>query len=276
MVKRNVRLGSSSPKWKQQNRGIKVKSNTSGLHIGRYVVLPLVLAAGLFAGGKYVVDYAAALPVFTVRHVSVAGTQYLNREKVIASSGIKTGSGLFDVNLTGVSLKLSKEYAASNFTVFRRLPDTIVIKVKERKPVALIGTDKLIGIDEEGIPLPYVGADLVSTLPIITGIKSVASLSDPKVKARLKTGIKLLETISRDSPSILKRISEVNISTMGIGLIDNGLEIIIGDTDWGKKIPNLEKVITQVTGQLDSVKTVNMSFMRFGDNSDERIIINKK
>ena len=66
------------------------------------------------------------------------------------------------------------------------------------------------------------------------------------------------------------------MSTMGIGLIDNGLEIIIGENDWGKKVPNLEKVISQVTGSLDSVKTVNMSFMRFGSNADERIIINRK
>ena len=117
-----------------------MRSDKSGPHIGRYVILLLFLAAGLFAGGKYVVDYAAALPVFTVRHVSVAGTQYMDRNKVIASSGIKPGSGLFDVNLIGVSLKLSKEYAACNFIVFRRLPDTIVIKVRERKPVALFGT----------------------------------------------------------------------------------------------------------------------------------------
>jgi cell division septal protein FtsQ len=276
MIKRSGRTGSSSPKWKRQSQGLKMKPNTSGRHIGRYFFLLVIIAAGLFFGGKYAVDYAAALPVFTVRHVTVEGTQFMDRAKVIASSGIRPGSGLFNVNLVGVSSKLSKEYAASNFIIYRRLPDTIVIKVHERKPVALLGSDKLIGIDDQGVPLPYVGADMVSTLPIITGIKNSASLSDPLVKARLMTGLRLLETISKDSPSIVKRISELNVSTMGIGLIDNGLEIIIGETDWAEKVPNLEKVITEVTGRLDSVRTVNMSFMRFGDNSDKRVIIKRK
>jgi cell division septal protein FtsQ len=276
MVNRNGRLGSSAPRWKQQSRGIKVRSDTSGPHIGRYIILLGILAAGLLVGGKYAVDYAVALPVFTVRQVIVEGTHFIDRNKVIASSGIKPGCGLFDVNMVNVSIKLSKEYAARDFTIFRRLPDTIVIKVRERKPVALLGTEKMIGVDEEGVPLPHVGAEMVSTLPIITGIKSAASLADPQVKARLITGLKLLATISRDSPSIMKRISEVNVSTMGISLIDNGLEVIIGDTDWAEKVPNLEKVIAQVSGRLDSVKTVNMRFMRFGDSSDERIIINRK
>jgi phosphoribosylaminoimidazolecarboxamide formyltransferase/IMP cyclohydrolase len=176
-------------------------------------------------GGKYAVDYAAALPVFTVRQVVVEGTHYIDRNKIVASTGIKPGCGLFEVNLVAVAIKLKKEYAARDFTVFRRLPDTIIIRVQERKPMDLLGTVMVIGVDEVGFPLSHVGQEMVSTLPIVSGIKSTASLSDSQVKSRLVTGLKLLDAISKDSPEIMKRISDINVSTMGINLLDNGLEV---------------------------------------------------
>jgi cell division septal protein FtsQ len=55
---------------------------------------------------------------------------------------------------------------------------------------------------------------------------------------------------------------------MGISLIDTGLEVIIGESGWTEKLPNLERVIAQVTGRMDSVRAVDM---RFG----EKIFIKK-
>jgi cell division septal protein FtsQ len=275
MIKKNDRLGKSSPRWKQQNRGIKVNSDSPGRHMGRYIILAGILTAGLFVGGKYAVDYAVALPVFSVRQVIVEGTHYIARDKIIASSGIKPGCGLFDVNLVIVAIKLGKEYAARDFTVYRRLPDTIMIRVQERRPVALLGTEKVIGVDEEGVPLPYVGQEMVSTLPFVSGIKNTSSLTDPKVKARVVSGLKLLDAISKNCPGIMKRISDINVSTMGINL-DNGLEVIIGDTDWPEKVRNLEKWIDGVSSRLDSVKTLDLSHMRFDIGSDQRINVIRK
>jgi cell division septal protein FtsQ len=275
MMKRNDRPGRTSARWKEQNRGVKVNSGSGGHHIGRYLILLVIVAACLFAGGKYAVDYAAALPVFTVHKVVVGGARYISRDKIIASSGIKPGCGLFNVNLVNVAIRLNQEYAARDFIVYRRLPDTIVIKVQERKPVALLGTEKVMGVDNEGVPLPYVGQDMVSTLPIVSGIKSAASMSDPQVKARVVSGLKLLDTISKNCPELMKRISDINVSTMGINL-DNGLEVIIGETDWPEKVQNLEKWIDGVTGRLDSVKTLDLSHMRFDENSDQRINVIRK
>ena len=141
--------------------------------------------------------------------------------------------------------------------------------------MALLGTEKVIGVDEEGVPLSHVGQEMVSTLPFVSGIKSTASLTDPQVKARLVSGLKLLDAISKDCPAIMKRISDINVSTMGINL-DNGLEVIIGDTYWQEKVPNLEKWIAEVTGRLDSVKTIDLSHMLFNGSSDQKINVIRK
>ncbi len=240
------------------------------VHLGRYIFLALFL--GLFwAAGKIFFDRVVALPVFTVRQVTVEGAEHLDKGRIVEASDIRLGDNIFQIDLAYASQALKDTFAAEDFTVFRKLPDTIVIRALERKPFALINVGRLVGVDKHGVPLPHIGADMVESLPIVSGIYNVQSLSDSTVNARLLAGLRLLDAISRQAPSVHKRISEINISnasTMGINLIDTGLEIIIGESGWAEKIPNLEQVIGQVTGRMDSVRTVDM---RFG----EKIFIRK-
>ena len=39
-----------------------------------------------------------------------------------------------------------------------------------------------------------------------------------------------------------------------------GLEVIIGDSDWAKKIPVLDKIINEVTRREEAVKAVDIRF----------------
>jgi cell division protein FtsQ len=237
----------------------------------QYVLLPAILGILFWVSISIAWGHVSALPVFTIRQVIIDGAEHLEKEKIIESAGIRIGENLFRANLVSAAVSLRKDYTAEDFTIFRKLPDTVVIRVLERKPVALISVGKLVGVDAEGVPLPHIGADMVESLPIITGVQSLAALSNPAVKKRLNRGLQLLDAISREAPGVQKRISEINISTtstMGISLIDTGLEVIIGESGWTEKLPNLERVIAQVTGRMDSVRAVDM---RFG----EKIFIKK-
>jgi cell division protein FtsQ len=281
MKKRKSGTIKSCPRWKQgqvpsrrrshgvrtSGRGLKVP----GVGIVKFLVMCAVLAAFVWIVGIPVINVTASHPVFNLREVKIEGARYLDSEKLLKTAGIKPGVNIFNVDLAQVSQSLKSAFAAENFTVYRRLPNTIVISVRERKPVALLNMNTLVGVDKDGVPLPHVGADMVGALPIITGIKSISSLSDSTVKARLLTGLRMLNRISKDAPSVYTRISEVDVSNtaeLGISLVDNGLQVIIGDRDWVRKIPNLEKVINEVTWRRSDAKAVDI---RFG----EKIIVRK-
>ena len=202
----------------------------------------------------------------------VEGADYLEPDSIVTAAGVETGGNIFEVAFEPIVMHLNEKFAAENFTVFRRLPDTIAIRVRERKPVALLNMTELVGVDKDGVPLPHVGASMAETLPIITGIKSVSSLADTTVRERLVKGIRLLGSISEQSPSVYGRISEVNVSDMselGITLIDNGLEVIIGDGDWSRKIPVLEKVINRIPVDGKKIRAIDIRFA-------EKIFFRKK
>ncbi|MFC1528450.1 cell division protein FtsQ/DivIB [Candidatus Latescibacterota bacterium] len=274
MVKRRKNKPESRLKFRQNKLSPKKRawksSPFSGL--GRYIIGAVVMMCVVRFLFMPLADRLKSHPVFTVRSVVVEGVDYIDREEIITTAAVQKGKNIFEINLEKISGALLDAFAAEDFTVYRRLPDTITIRVNERQPVALLNMKTLVGVDADGVPLPHVGASLIETLPIITGIKSVSSLSDSTVKARLITGLKLLDRISRESPPVYNKISEVNISTMadmGITLIGSGLEVIIGDENWGQNLPNLEKVISKVTERIETVKVVDI---RFG----EKIFVRKK
>lgn len=297
MAKRITSKKGSEPRWKQAQTTTrrtstvsKARKSTSRTRkkptrrtrkktTGNSAVFGLiriaVLTGILWAGWSYLVRPVAvkisAHPIFTVRAVIVDGASYLSRDDIIATAGIESGVNIFDVDLAEVSRVLNDRYAVEDFVVYRRLPDTVAIEVQERTPVALLSLDTLVGVDKNGEPLPHIGAELIDTLPIITGVKSTKALSDSTIKERIRAGISLLDRIHDDAPAVYGRVSEVDvssISSLGINLVDNGLQVIIGDRDWSRKIPNLERIINEVTWRKEDVRVLDIQ-------SGETIVLRK-
>jgi len=263
----------SSQRWKKTGTSPRRRDGKRTLVSGRgrYLLAILLTVVVIRYIGMPVVERIKAHPVFTVRHVLVEGADYLDTKKVIETAAIPMGENVFEIDFTGIARHLKQEYAAEDFAVFRRLPDTITIRITEREPVALLNVKEIIGVDAEGVPLPHVGAAMVETLPIITGVDTVTSLADSTVKSRLLAGLQLLGRISDESPAVYNRISEVDVSTlseMGITLIDNGLEVIIGSDDWARKMPVLERVVSRISEGMEA-RAVDI---RFG----EKIFVRKK
>ncbi len=263
----NRKSRAQSGRLKSEKPSGNRRSKPGGLRIirGRYII-GLALAALL---GKYVgmpmVEAVRSHPVFSIRNVVVEGADYIEPEEIIQTADIPRGENIFDFDIAAIAEHLETSYAAEDFVVYKKLPDTVAIKVRERKPVALLNANKIIGVDENGVPLPHVGASYVETLPIISGISSVEALSDSSTLERLKSGIALLGAISEKSPGVYGRISEVDVSSisdMGITLLDNGLQVIIGSDDWNEKVPKLEDIIGRVGRQMEAVRAVDI---RFGD-----------
>ena len=262
-----------SPGWNRNRASYKRRPGKAGRYfgLGRYFIGCIAIVVFYQFVVEPALRYIMSHQIFDVRQVVVDNTQYIDSEKIINTAGIEIGKNIFEIDIRKVSEILESEFTAGDFAVYKSLPNSITIRVYEKNPVALLNMKELIGVDKNGVPLPYVGAELVENLPILTGIDNISALTDSTVRARLQAGLNLLERIKDKAPSTYKRISEVNVSsmnTLGISLIDNGLEVIIGEKDWVRKIPVLDRVINEVTIGRKAVKAVDI---RFG----EKVIVVK-
>ena len=286
MALRIKKKANNDTSWKQNKVSARKRTGTSRrsggkfgksgsfgkkLKLGRYIFGLIILGLCYQFAVVPVMERILSHRIFNIVGVDVDGAEYIDSDEILSAAAIEIGKNIFDVDLRKVSETLENQFTADDFTIYKRLPNSIRISVNEKTPVALLNVKELIGVDKNGVPLPHIGAELAANLPILTGISTVASLSDSTVSERLKAGLELLEKIKDNAPSTYKRISEINVSnmnTLGISLIDNGLEVIIGEKDWIRKIPVLDKVINEITMNRKAVKAVDI---RFG----EKIVVVK-
>lgn len=265
MAKRKKSSVKNSPRWRQSNASYRRRTGKAGRHVGvgRYLLGFMAVAVMFYFVGSTVSTHVRKHLIFTVREVVVEGVEYLDDDALLTEAAVEPGVNIFDVDIAEVAGRIKRAFEAENFTVYRSMPNRITIRVNERHPVALLNMKTLVGVDKNGVPLPHIGADLVTQLPIISGIGTIAGLSDSTVHARLTKGLELLKEIEKQAPATYNRISEINVAqlnTMGISLVDNGLEVIIGDRDWARKVPLIDRVVNEITVRRGAVKAVDIRF----------------
>jgi cell division protein FtsQ len=152
-------------------------------------------------------------PFFEVRNILVRGNQLIDQGKLKSVSDIAPGANIFKVDLAEATTRLKLIPMLKDVQVTRALPSTVVIEVKERKPVGLLPTgDGFIEVDGEGVYLQKANAGSPG-LPVITGIQCDTFSPGEAVKAeRLGDALKVISGLSSET---VAELSEVHVDNDG-------------------------------------------------------------
>lgn len=113
---------------------------------------------------------AAAQAGFEVRHVEVSGVRNMPRLPVYTATLAGATNSMLLVDLHGVRARLLQLPWVADASVGRRLPDTLVVEVVERAPVALWQyRQRLVAIDKTGQPLTGEQLERFGQLPLVVG-----------------------------------------------------------------------------------------------------------
>jgi cell division septal protein FtsQ len=103
--------------------------------------------------------------------VSVDGNHYLAGDEVIQAAALPLGESMFKLDLNKAVERVQKMDWVQRVFIERRLPRSIVVSVRERKPVALLESGSLYGVDYEGMVLSSSPVLLREDLPLISGLR---------------------------------------------------------------------------------------------------------
>lgn len=155
-------------------------------------------------------------PLFSVKDILVEGVQTLKPEEIERLSGINIGVNTFKLNLKEVQERVAMNPLVKQVKVGRRYPGTIVIRIEERKAVALVPwKGEFLAVDTEGYYLNKVKDFSKANLPVITGIR-LGNLTPGKQIAGdgLAAALKFVQKMDQNQ---LANLSEVNgADPMGI------------------------------------------------------------
>lgn len=136
--------------------------------IGGVIVIALMLDVPRRAG--LAMGEAVGRAGFAVKHIDVTGIDRMDRMSVYAVALDQQSIAMPLVDLEGVRAKLLQYGWVADAQVSRRLPDTLAIRIVERKPAAVWQhAQKLTLVDAQGIALEPVRLDAMPDLPRVIG-----------------------------------------------------------------------------------------------------------
>lgn len=151
-----------------------------------------------------------------VTDVKVEGRETTDRDTILAALGAAPGTPILAVSPTRAKGLLEKLPWVHSAVVERRLPDTLYVRLVERKPLALWQHNgKLELIDREGAVIPVTHLDRFAKLPMVVGEHAASHAAE------------LLDILSTE-PDLASRVSAA---------------IRVGDRRWNLRIDNAIDVL---------------------------------
>jgi cell division protein FtsQ len=199
--------------------------------------------------------FILSLPVWRIRSVQVLGNNFLPEAKIINTAKIPRGENIFLVDLDEVKDRFSDVIQIKGIKVKRKLPDKIIIDVKERIPFAIVvigGTTSLVDEDGYMIARQSLASSMykvdITKYPVIRGI----------FKKNLENGVRLNPGDRAFVKAALEMLSKfIDLGTIQIEAgnrediiiyIEDILKVKIGDAR------DIERKIKIVNALLGSVK----------------------
>ncbi|HEX2061735.1 MAG TPA: FtsQ-type POTRA domain-containing protein [Thermoanaerobaculia bacterium] len=178
------------------------------------------LAAAVIAGGVWAYRQTQSDERFAVRTIEVEGAKHTPREALNLITRRYVGLNLFQIDIARVQRDLAGVGWVRRIDIEKKLPDTLRIKITERKPVALVRAgEKLLYVDEAGAGFaeldPAVGDD---DLPVITDAHG----------PELTRTVAMLRELHAKDRELYARVSEVwPIPPHGFALYDRALGAVV-------------------------------------------------
>jgi cell division protein FtsQ len=184
---------------------------------GLWIAVPVLLAGGLYAAvqlsrsplgqsalqfaGDRILDGTARLGL-VVADIQVEGRETTDRATVLTALGAGPGTPILAISPRRAKEQLETLPWVRSAAVERRLPDTLYVRLVERKPLAIWQHGgKIELIDREGGVIPVTRLDQFAKLPLVVGegaAKHAAELVDmlatePDLASRVSAAIRVGE-----------------------------------------------------------------------------------
>ena len=209
------------------------RDKRSGL---KRVFVAVQIGAGLCAAvvGAFLVTERFAIPnQFRIATIEVKGNNFLSEGEVREMLGPAMGTNLISADLEALRSNLAASPWVGGAVVRRQLPDTLLVDVTERFPIALAETDQLYVMDASGELIDLLGPRTAGfDLPVIRGLGGVP-LEVRRDRARRANA--LLE----DLGDLSAEVSEISLDRSGdllVVLRGDGSVLKLADPPYRKRV----------------------------------------
>lgn len=173
---------------------------------------------------------------------------------------------IFKIDIKAVARYLEPKYPdAKDITVKRVLPDKLLIDLKFRRPVALLGNGQVYPIDRDGVILVNINSMKLKGFPIIKGIDPrLAGKPHKKNESKgLLVALSLLDEIKKmrflDKYNV-RIVDASDIKSLSFYLGEGGPSVIIGHEDFRNRLIVLKDTLSDPRLALEKINYIDVRF----------------
>jgi cell division protein FtsQ len=177
----------------------------------------LVLVVGtmvIVTSMSRVPEALAGVELFRVKKVELEGARFLTLDEVKELLDVTAEASVWD-DLEPLGLRVRRHGLVAEADVRRRLPGTLVVRVREREPVALLPTPVLSPVDREGRVLPIDPARHRLDLPVVHPLREVQREEEPLRRSEIRLLAGEVATLAQTDPGLLGSVSELAVDSGG-------------------------------------------------------------
>ncbi len=175
-----------------------------------FIVIQIAAALGAAVVGAFLLTERFAIPNrFRIARIEVKGNNFLSEGEVREMLGPALGGNLISADLEGLRSNLAASPWVGGAVVRRELPDTLLVDVTERFPIALAEADQLYVMDASGELIDLLGPRTAGfDLPVIRGLRAV-SIDVRRDRARRAS------VLLDDLGDLSSEVSEISVDRSG-------------------------------------------------------------
>ena len=173
-----------------------------------------------------------AVYVMRVEQVRVTGIRSLSASDVVRASGVRTGERILWLRLTEAERRIERIPAVASAVAERSLPGTVVIRVRERVPLARLDGARELVVDANGVVFAGRGEPVA---PVLYGWKQatpgkqrrklVAVVEGARVDVRSR---RVLEAIPRFPSALREGVRKIVVEPSVVLTLRGGTQIRFG------------------------------------------------
>lgn len=223
------------------------------------VALPLAALAAVSGGAHAAWKWSTTSSAFALREVKVEGHARATPTDLVRLSGAALGQNLLALDPDALERAIAAHPWVRTASVTRQPPDTLIIRIEEHQPLALLSLGELYLVDAHGEPFKRLQADDAVDLPLVTGVDRDAYVADPRgVAARLREGLSVLAAWNARGAR-LGPLSELRLDGEGLTLVSGaGEEIRLGRADHEQKLARLERVRAELAARRVQAEVIHL------------------
>lgn len=140
-------------------------------------------------------------PRFEIHHLIISCDGKLSEDYIRETSGLREGMNLWEFTFEEIEEKLLAVSRVEAVDIQRKLPNTLILKVKERVPVGRIAGRRTMRypfmVDRFGVVLPH--RHKLADLPLVKGLDIELQLGEPVEHADVELALKIISMCEQDS-----------------------------------------------------------------------------